>query len=152
MTIETWIDTLCDAFDFVYTSGGKRVQTYHLYAAPVFPAALDTGSFPLALSFPTGVTFNLGDGASYDIWSGKTEIHVTQNADKASLKFVLPFADLIRIAAASHVTLGGKVAYFLPAPGKEMSLGTGAYGQESEHWIYVYYWTVKELSTIQLSG
>jgi len=150
MTIETWIDTLCDAFDFVYTSGGKRILTYHLYDDPQFPSAL--AQFPCALSYPIGVTFHLGDGASYDIWTGKTEIHVTQNADKASLKFVLPFADLIRIAAASHVTLGGKVAYFLPAPGKEMSLGTGAYGQESEHWIYVYYWTVKELSTTQLSG
>jgi hypothetical protein len=149
MTIETWIDTLADAFNFVYT-GALTVKTYHLYADPVFPSAL--AQFPCALGYPTGVTFNLGDGASYDIWSGKTEIHVTQNADKASLKFVLPFADLIRIAAASHVTLGGKVAYFLPAPGKEMSLGIGAYGQESDHWIYVYHWVVKELSTTQLSG
>jgi hypothetical protein len=149
MSIESWIDTLADAFQFVYT-GALTVKTYHLYSDPVFPSAL--AQFPCALSYPTDVTFSLGDGATYDIWEGTTEIHVTQNADKASLKFVLPFAGLIRAAAASHVTLGGKVAYFLPRDGQPMKIGTGSYGQEAEHWLYKYYWKVKEMQTTLLSG
>ena len=151
MAIETWIDTLADAFNFVYT-GALKVQTYHLYSDPQFPPALST--FPCALSYPTGVTCYVGDGAAYDIWTGKTEIHVTQNADFASLKFVLPFAGLIKAAAAGKVTLGGLVAYFLLRTSGQSIEGPAklVYGQESPHWGYVAHWVVKEMSTTQLTG
>ena len=150
MALSDWIDDLCDVF--AMTVDTRLVHVYKYYSKPEFPEAIS--KFPCALTFPISVKLGLSSGTSYDLWTGKTEIHVVPNAAKSSIPVLVPYFAAIRLAVATHVTLAGKVQYFQPVEAGESIIGPAelTYGSEAAHLGLVFYWTVKELVATTLSG
>lgn len=146
MALETWIDTLADVFNFTY-SGTDKVWTYHLYSLPDFPENVHV--YPCAITYPTSLTPQYGEGLGIDLWRGTTELHLFPSVDKMLMPNIVPFFAKIRTAMAANVTLGGKVAYFLPIESEAI---TGPvqlqYGSEAPHWGIVVKWQVKELTNV----
>lgn len=142
--IEQWIDSLCKVWGTVDNGRGGLVRSYLVFEKAEFPESLS--EYPCAITYPEGVSNEYGNGASIDIWRGKTEFHLIGDSQKSSLPYVIRFFARIRNAAAQNYKLGGKVDYML-LRAEDLSIQgpiTLAYGSEEPHWGLVVYWTVKE--------
>ncbi len=148
--IENWIDEIAKVWGEIDDGKGGKVRSYQMYEVGEVPDALS--EFPCAISYPRQVLSEYGAGNSVDLWDGKTEFHLTPNTARSLLPFVIRYFARIRDAAALHMTLGGKVDYFLlQQDGKSIEGPVELkYGGEEPHWGLIVYWRVKENVTNQV--
>ncbi len=145
MAVENWIDDVARLWEIRTPAG--LVKSYRMFEKTEFPESLST--FPCAITYPVTVKPNYAAGASYDLWTGKTEFHLSGNLSKAAYPWILPMFARIRNAAALSIGLGGKVSYFV------VTEITGPvalqYGGEEPHNGLVVSWTVKENEAVTVT-
>jgi len=144
MAVTDWIDKIAQVFEVANGKGGT-VLSYRMYDRNNIPEALT--SYPCAISYVTEARhqYSLG-GPCLDFYNGVTEFHLTPNASKANLPYIMPYFARIRDAAAGNITLSGTVAHFLLRLDEASVTGpvTLQYGQEEPHHGLVVRWEVKE--------
>jgi len=152
MAITNWIDAIAEVFELPLTDKGLEMHSYRLFGVAEYPESLSV--WPCALSYPTGVVMKYGS-TSYDLWTGRTEIHVAPDMKAVHWPFLLEFYNLIKTAVAAHYTLNGLVDYFLlrVEGGQSVEGPVGLqFGVENPHWGFVVHWIVKEKTTVNISG
>jgi len=150
MAVENWIDSIAKLWGSVEDGTGKTVHSYSVFERGEFPEAISV--FPCAITYVTRiptVQYSMS-GPAVVIWRGVTEFHLVPNIDKTQIPYVIRFYDRIIRAAASSVTLGGKVSHFLLAPEDPLQPGALVYGNEAPHFGVVVNWIVKENPTISV--
>jgi hypothetical protein len=154
MALETWIDDLAAVWDEVSNGRGGYVRSYRLFTKREFPEALT--QYPCVVTYPQQMSSRYMTGAQIELWQGISELHACAGVSKADLADVLRYFGRIRAAAASHVTLGGKVSYFqLEQEGDNPSIEGPSklqYGNEEPHWGLLVHWVVKESISQVIGG
>lgn len=145
MAVTDWIDEITRLFEISDGAGGT-VRSYAVFEKAEWPEALSV--YPCALSYivDAEMMYSLG-GPCIDRYNGVTEFHLTPNTAKSAYPAIMQYFARIRNAAASSITLGGRVAHFLLRTGTGPSI-TGPvhlqYGGEEPHLGLLVYWQVKE--------
>jgi hypothetical protein len=146
MAIENWIDDLVDVMGSVKGHHGKAVRAYYVYKKAEFPDAI--AAYPCVLTFTDAVqpSYSVG-GPLIDAWVGLCEFHLFPDVSRAHYPEIMLYFARIRNAMAGSMTLGGKVAHFLPRADVPYPLRGPVrlqYGEEQEHLGIVMQWQVKE--------
>ena len=149
--IEAWIDALCAVWELDDGQGGQ-VRSYRLFERGEMPDAMS--DFPCAISYPLSARMVYGNGASYIIWRGRTELHLAPNILRSNYPEALRYFARILSAAAANATLGGKVSMFQLDQDGESVTGPVAlsYGEQGEHMGLVINWIVKTNESVSVSG
>lgn len=139
--VRYWFNDICRLWGTITDDRGRKIESYLLEKVPE-----SVTKVPCAISFLTGdidVNESLG-GPSMVVYHGKTEFHLTLSLLRTGLPYVMSWPDKIIQAAASSLTLGGKVVSFrLVQPGS-IRLVQFAWGDEVEHYGIEVPWTVQE--------
>lgn len=139
--VKYWFNDICRLWGTITDDKGKRVESYPLEKVPE-----SVTKTPCAISFLFGdinAAVSYG-GPSMVVYHGKTEFHLTMGLQRNLLPYVMGFPDKIIQAAASSLTLGGKVVHFgLDNPGS-IQIVQMTWGNEEEHYGLVVPWTVQE--------
>ncbi len=143
MSAEEWIDDVARLWAFEGHSG-LMVKSY---LQDEFPESINY--FPCAISYIAGLdpSYSIA-GPLDDLYWGVTEFHLFPSASKAFMPEVNRYYAKIRNAAASRMTLGGKVARFElrrtsgPPISRAFEL---TYGIENPHLGLLVMWEVKEI-------
>lgn len=157
MAIENWIDALAAIWEVTAHANKGLVYSYRVYQRDEFPEAIDPQKFPVALSYPTGVSneYSAG-GPKIDYWTGITEFHLFPDVKKSNLPDILPYFKRIRDAAGTHMRLSGDVDLFLlDAGGGAVSIqGPMAlqYGTEEPHHGLIVHWKVKDVVSAEFTA
>jgi hypothetical protein len=146
MAVQDWIDDIVAVFNGLPGHDGKTVRAFYVYRKAEFPDALAT--FPSALTFTDAMRpeYSAG-GPLIDAWTGITEFHLFPDISRAHYPECMLYFARIRNAMAAHLTLGGKVAHWLPrvdAPYPVRGPVKLRYGDDQEHLGVVVQWQVKE--------
>ncbi len=150
MAVEDWIDRIAKRFEISDGRGGT-VRSFRAYEKAEFPESIP--AVPCALTYTTEVRPHYSLGASYDLWKGTTEFHLTGDVSKKHFPYIMLFFARIIAAAAGDITLDGHVAYFLidtDGPGVQGPVVL-QYGTEAPHLGLVVRWAVKESSTVTVA-
>ena len=146
MAIENWIDEVVEVFGSVAGHAGKAVRAYYVYRKAEFPDALS--AYPCVLTFSEALRPEYSrSGPLIDAWVGVTEFHLYPDQARAHYPEVMLYFARIRNAMAAHVTLGGRVAHFLPRLDVPYPLRGPVvlkFGGEEPHVGIVVQWQVKE--------
>lgn len=150
MAVENWIDEITKLAGSVSNGKGGKVRSYSVFRKAEFPEVLTI--YPCAISYTTEVTCIYSHGASYDLWKGVTEFHISAGVQKTIYPELMRYFALIRNAFALHRTLGGKVAYCQLRVDEASMQGpvTFQYGDEAPHLGILARWEVKELTSVTL--
>ncbi|KAF0109464.1 MAG: hypothetical protein FD147_2239 [Chloroflexi bacterium] len=137
--VASWFNILCRIWGTIAVQG-KTVKSYLLEEIPE-----SVNVFPSAISFLESVdaNYSLG-GPSTGVYQGKTEFHLTGSLVRSQMGFVMQFPDKVIAAAATKLTLDGKVVNFrIVNPGsiKPVQL---TWGNEQEHFGLIVPWIVQE--------
>ena len=143
MSVENWIDTLCEIWEISDGKGGT-VRSYKVYEKNEFPESLQA---PCVITYTQGNHMQISAGGGQSIWQGVTEFHLTGNVDKSNFPDVMLFFARIRVVAAANLKLGGLVDHFRLRPDTTPNVQGPVvltYGSEEPHHGIVVYWEVKE--------
>ncbi len=147
MAVQDWIDDIVDVFGSVSGHAGKNVRAYQVYRKAEFPDAI--AEFPCVLTFTDSMRPDYSAGGPLiDAWIGLSEFHLFPDLSRKHYPEVMLYFGRIRSAMAAHVTLGGKVAHFMPRVDAPFPLRGPVklqYGAEDEHLGIVVQWQVKEI-------
>ncbi len=152
MAASEWIDKITDLWGTVEDGRGGFVRSYAVFKRAEFPDALTV--YPCAITYITRLPvaqYSAG-GPNIVIWRGVSEFHLVPNVLKSNMAYVIGFYDRIIAAAASSITLNGKVSHFLLGPEEPILPGVLQYGDEAPHYGLVVNWEVKELVTLTVSA
>lgn len=143
--IQEWIDAVADVFA-VSDGAGGFVKSYHVYDKAEFPEAMTR--FPSALTFSTALQpmYSAG-GPLVDLWLGTTELHLFEDISRKHYPEIMLYFARIRNAMAASMSLGGRVAHFLPRGGVIDPIRGPVvlqYGSEAPHLGIVVQWEVKD--------
>lgn len=152
MAASNWIDEITDLWAGVEDGRGGFVRSYSVFKRNEFPEALSV--FPCVITYITRVPvaqYSAG-GPNVIVWRGVSEFHLVPNVLKSGMAYVIGFYDRIITAAASTITLSGKVSHFLLGPEEPIQPGVLQYGDEAPHYGLVVNWQVKELLSLTVSA
>ncbi len=82
MSVENWIDTLCELWEVDDGKGGT-IRSYKVYKKNEFPEAIQA---PCAITYTTGNHMEIMASGGHSFWEGKTEFHLTDNIDKSNFR------------------------------------------------------------------
>ena len=139
--VRYWFNDICRLWGTIKDDKGRVVESYSLEKVPE-----SVKKTPCAISFLTGdidVSESLG-GPSMVVYRGKTEFHLTMGLQRNLLPYVMSFPDKIIQAAASSLTLGGKVVSFRMSQPGSIRLVQLTWGNEEEHYGIEVPWIVQE--------
>jgi hypothetical protein len=151
MAIETWIDDLCAVWDEVSDGKGGFVKSYRVYTKAEFPEAITM--VPCVLSYTKLMQPKHASGFQICMWKGASEFHLSESVAKQWMPDVMRYFARILSAAAAHVTLGGKVSFFIV----DFENGVQGpvvlqYGSEEPHWGIMVNWMVEENVILTIGG
>lgn len=139
--VKYWFNDICRLWGTIKDDKGRKVESYLLEKVPD-----SVTKVPCAISYLMGdidVNESLG-GPSMVTYHGKTDFHLTLSLVRSGLPYVMSFTDKIIQAAASALTLNGKVVSFrLDQPGS-IRLVLLTWGDEIEHYGIEVPWVVQE--------
>jgi len=139
--VKYWINDISRLWGTIKDDKGVKVQSYLLEQMPESVTRV-----PCALTFLSGdidASYSRG-GATTVVYRGKTEFHVTLSLVRSQLPYVMSFPDKIIAAAASALTLGGKVVDFRLAGAGSIKPVQLTWGDENEHYGIEVQWMVQE--------
>jgi hypothetical protein len=148
--LDKWIDAVSKAFELEDGQGG-RITSYRVFEKNEFPETLE---IPCAVTYvpEVGIVYTAGAITSL-VWSGETEVHVTNGLERVRLPEVMRYFKRILEAFQVNITLGGLVEYFeLPENEKSIRMTRLQYGSGAEHYGLTVLWEVRENVNLSLSG
>jgi len=151
--IENWIDALTKVWE-VETGRGGKVNSYRLFEKDEFPENIPLDQ-PVALTFVDSVDFEYSQGGpAIALWRGTAEFSLTPDNSKQRIPLVMRYFNRIMVAAASNITLGGKVNYFVLEGTNSIEMVVRSYGNAGqEHLGLTVRWLVKEiLNDLEVTG
>lgn len=137
--IEYWFDDIVKIWGTVEVDK-MRVKSFMLNK---IPEAVTKA--PCAITFVRdGDNPNSLAGSAEGFYQGVTEFHLTLDLMRSKMPFCMKFPDKIVAAAASHLTLNGKVVSFKIGKWEIVEL---TWGGEPDHFGIKVPWTVQENQT-----
>ena len=114
MAITSWIDDLATMWAEMSTPT-TRVETFKLVGKDEFPDVLTLEpGVVMALTFPPkiDIDYSMG-GPSLEFFHGVTELHVMSSGNRKYLPSLMKWIEPIKRVAKAHLTLHGKVNWFV---------------------------------------
>ena len=134
-----WIDDIAALWDSIVVDH-KKVESYRMAKIPE-----SVTKTPCAITFSmNGNNPNSLAGSAEGFYTGVTEFHLTLDQVRSKIPYCMQFPDLIVAAAASHITLNGKVVSFKIG---QWEFFEGNWGNEADHFGIKVPWTVQENQT-----
>lgn len=149
--ITDWLDEVTKIWGSMTDTKGMQVKSYRVFEKAEMPEKISR--WPSAISYlPRVSVMTYGASGSTLVFNGVTELHVCPDVGKANYPAVMAFYDKILLAAAGHVTLGGKVAHFLLSKTDPIVAGVLQYGTQAPGLGLVIRWEVKETAALVLGN
>lgn len=140
--IEKWGPEIVKLWGSIKDGQDKSIKSWPFEKLP--EAITQT---PCVLSFimPEAINIEVSAGAPIFVtWKGQSEFYLTSDVKKESIGYIWQYIRKIVEASAKSFTLGGCVKGFYLNSGRSLEPTVLQYGDESDRFGIVAYWTVEE--------
>jgi hypothetical protein len=140
--IEAWGPEIVKLWGSIRDGKGKALTAYPFEK---LPEAITVTPCVLSFIMPEQIGIEVSMGAPNSVtWHGQSEFYLTADVKKASLGYIWQYIRKIVEASAKSFTLGGCVKGFYLNSGRSLEPTVLQYGDESDRFGIVAYWTVEE--------